>query len=239
MRQRWQGTGLRPDHGTVRIHSLLLLPGFLLTIAGCALVSAPYRIAKGAVMGGVWIVKTTYEITAGTTKVIYRIGEFTYEVVKAPIDWAMTHEEIETIDGLPAKEAILQGRVKASPYVVRGKTYVPMSTEAAQKYQEVGVASWYGNESGRMTANGEAFNPNGLTAAHKYLPIPMFVQVTNLETGKSIIVRVNDRGPFPRDQAPGSGDRIIDLSMGAAKRLGFYAKGTAMVRVEAIQVKEE
>jgi rare lipoprotein A len=67
----------------------------------------------------------------------------------------------------------------------------------------------------------------------------MFAQVTNLENGKAIIVRVNDRGPFPSDQNPKSGDRIIDLSMGAARRLGFYAKGTTMVRVEAIQVKEE
>jgi rare lipoprotein A len=184
-------------------------------------------------------VKTTYEVTAGTTKVIYRVGEFTYEVVKAPIGWALTHEEIESIDGLPAKEAIRQGRVKASPYVVRGKTYVPMSMEAAQRYREEGMASWYGYESGRMTATGEAFNPNGLTAAHKYLPIPTFVQVTNLENDRSIIVRVNDRGPFPSDQNPRSGDRIIDLSMGAAKRLGFYARGTAMVRVEAIQTREE
>jgi rare lipoprotein A len=229
---------LRLEHAIVRI-SLLLLPGFALIVAGCALVSAPFKVAKGAVTGGVWVVKTTYEVTAGTTKVIYRIGGFTYEVVKAPIGWAMTHEEIESIDGLPAKEAIRQDRIKASPYVVRGKTYVPMSLEAAQNYREVGVASWYGYESGRMTANGEAFNPNGLTAAHKYLPIPMFVQVTNLETGNAIIVRVNDRGPFPREQTPKSGDRIIDLSMGAAKRLGFYAKGTTTVRVEAIQVKEE
>ncbi len=222
-----------------RLYSLLLLPGFFLTMAGCTVLSAPFRVAKGAVMGGVWVVKTTYEVTAGTTKVIYRIGEFTYEVVKAPIDWALTHEEIESIDGLPPKEAIRQGRVKASAYVVGGKTYVPMSAEAAQRYREEGIASWYGYESGRMTATGEAFNPNGLTAAHKYLPIPMFVQVTNLENSKSIIVRVNDRGPFPSDQNPKSGDRIIDLSLGAAKRLGFYAKGTTMVRVEAIQVKEE
>ncbi|MFI5338244.1 MAG: septal ring lytic transglycosylase RlpA family protein [Candidatus Methylomirabilales bacterium] len=222
-----------------RFYSLLLLPGFFLIMAGCSLVSAPFKGAKGAVTGGVWVVKTTYEVTAGTTRVIYRIGEFTYEVVKAPIGWALTHEEIESIDGLPAKEAIRQGRVKASPYVVRGKTYVPMPAEAAQRYREEGIASWYGYESGRMTATGEAFNPNGLTAAHKYLPIPMFVQVTNMENSKSIIVRVNDRGPFPSDQNPKSGDRIIDLSMGAAKRLGFYAKGTTMVRVEAIQVKEE
>jgi len=78
-----------------------------------------------------------------------------------------------------------------------------------------------------------------MTAAHKYLPIPAFVQVTNLENGRSLIVRVNDRGPFPSDQNPRSGDRVIDLSMGAASRLGFQAKGTARVRVEAIQVKEE
>jgi rare lipoprotein A len=222
-----------------RIRILVLVPGILLAVSGCSLVSTPYKVAKGAVTGGVWVVKTTYEVTAGTTKVIYRIGGFTYEVVKAPIGWALTHEEIESIDGLPAKEAIQQGRVKASPYVVGGKMYAPMSAEAARRYREEGIASWYGYESGRMTANGEAFNPNGLTAAHRYLPIPMFVQVTNLENGKSVIVRVNDRGPFPSDQNPKSGERIIDLSMGAARRLGFYAKGTAMVRVEAIQVKEE
>ena len=219
--------------------SLLLLLWVLLVGTGCALVSAPFKVAKGAVTGGVWVVKTTYEVTAGTTKVIYRVGEFTYEVVKAPIGWALTHEEIESIDGIPAKEAIRQGRVKASPYVVRGKTYVPMSMEAAQRYREEGMASWYGYESGRMTATGEAFNPNGLTAAHKYLPIPTFVQVTNLENNRSIIVRVNDRGPFPSGQNPRSGDRIIDLSMGAAKRLGFYGRGTAMVKVEAIQTREE
>ena len=160
-------------------------------------------------------------------------------MVRAPIEWALTHEEIESIDGLPAREAIRQDRVKSAPYVVRGKKYVPMSVEEAQRYREDGIASWYGYESGRMTATGEAFNPNGLTAAHKYLPIPAFVQVTNLENGRSLIVRVNDRGPFPSDQNPRSGDRVIDLSMGAASRLGFQAKGTARVRVEAIQVKEE
>jgi rare lipoprotein A len=218
---------------------LLLLPGLLLAGAGCSLVSAPFKAAKGAVMAGVWVVKTTYEVTAGTTKVIYRVGEFTYEVVKAPIGWALTHEEIESIDGLPPKEAIREGKVKSAPYVIRGKTYTPMSMESAQRYREEGMGSWYGHETGRMTATGEAFNPNGLTAAHKYLPIPMFVQVTNLENNRSIIVRVNDRGPFPSDQNPRSGDRIIDLSMGAAKRLGFYAKGTALVRVEAIQTREE
>jgi rare lipoprotein A len=217
----------------------LALPVFLLAGAGCSLISAPFRLVKGTVKGTVWMVKTTYEVTAGTTKVIYRIGEFTFEVVKAPIEWALTHEEIESIDDLPPKEAIGQGRVKTAPYVVKGRRYVPMSVEEAQRYREDGVASWYGYESGRMTATGEAFNPNGLTAAHKYLPIPMFVQVTNLENGRSLIVRVNDRGPFPSDQNPRSGDRVIDLSLGAARRLGYQAKGTTRVRVEAIQLREE
>ena len=118
-----------------------------------------------------------------------------------------------------------------------------MSLEEAKDYKEVGIASWYGYETrrkkgGYMTANGEAFNPIGLTAAHKYLPLPMYVKVTNLENNRSIIVRVNDRGPFPSRNNPKSGDRIIDLSMGAAKRLGFYKKGTALVKGEAIQIKE-
>jgi len=81
-----------------------------------------------------------------------------------------------------------------------------------------------------MTANGEVFDPEGLNAAHKYLPLPSYVKVTNLENGKSIIVRVNDRGPFVAG-------RIIDLSAGAAKRLGYYNKGTAKVLVETIKVE--
>jgi len=87
-----------------------------------------------------------------------------------------------------------------------------------------------------MTANGEAFNPEGLTGAHKYLPLPTHVRVTNLENGRSIIVRVNDRGPFPSVNNPDSGKRIIDLSQGAAKKLGFYNKGTARVKVETVSV---
>jgi rare lipoprotein A len=204
-----------------------------LTCSACAMIRVPYDIAKTAVTGGVWVVKTTYQVTAGTVKVVYRIGEFTFEVVKAPAEWALTHEEVETIDGLPAKEAIRQNRVKAAPYVVHGKTYVPMSAEAAQHYQEEGMASWYGRESGRMTATGEVFDPEGLSAAHKYLPIPAFVKVTNLTNNRSLIVRVNDRGPFA------GRDRIIDLSSGAAKRLDFQKQGLARVRVEAIQLREE
>lgn len=206
---------------------------------GCAVITVPYHAVKNAVEGGVWVVKKTYVVAAGTTKIIYKVGEFTFEVVKAPIDWALTHKEIQSIDGLPVREAIRQGRVKTAPYVVGGIRYVPMSLEKAKNYREEGLASWYGYESGKMTANGEVFNPNGLSAAHKYLPLPTFVKVTNLENRKSVIVRVNDRGPFPSVHNAKSGQRIIDLSMGAAKKLGFYGKGTARVRVEAIKLSEE
>ena len=206
---------------------------------GCSVVTVPYRAAKSVVQGGVWIAKKTYVVAKGTTTIVYKIGEYTFEVVKAPIEWALTHDEIENIDGLPVREAIRRGRVKTAPYVVAGRRYVPMSYPKARNYREEGVASWYGYESGKMTANGEAFNPDGLSAAHKYLPIPMFVKVTNLENRKSVIVRVNDRGPFPSVHNARSGERIIDLSLGAAKKLGFRGKGIARVSVEAIQVKVE
>ncbi len=170
----------------------------------------------------------------------YSVGGFSFTVVKAPLDWPMTHDGIEEIGGLPPKEAIREGKVKNSPYTVGGVRYEPMTVAQAGSYREVGVASWYGYETrnrqgGHMTANGEAFDPNGLTAAHKYLPLPTYVRVTNLDNNRSIIVRVNDRGPFPSPTNSHSGDRIIDLSMGAAKKLGFYRQGTARVRVETVQ----
>jgi len=207
-------------------------------------IKGTYKVAKGVVKGTFYIVKGAYELTAGTTRLVYHIGKFTFEVVRAPLEWPLTHDEIESIDGLPVKEAIKQGRVKASPYIVKGRRYVPMNVEEAQSYEETGIASWYGEETrrqkdGHMTANGEAFNPYGLSAAHKYLPLPINVKVTNLENGREIIVRVNDRGPFPSENNPGSGKRIIDLSYGAAKRLGYHDKGLARVRVEVIPVKVE
>jgi rare lipoprotein A len=131
--------------------------------------------------------------------------------------------------------------VKNAPYTVKGRRYYPMSVTEARAYEEVGTASWYGDETltqkgGHMTANGEAFNPKGLSAAHKHLPLPTNVIVTNLENGRSIIVRVNDRGPFPSVHNPQSGQRVIDVTEGAAKRLGFYRQGTARVRVRAVPV---
>ena len=92
----------------------------------------------------------------------------------------------------------------------------------------VGTASWYGTKfHGQATANGETYDLCGMTAAHKTLPLPSYVRVTNLDNGKSVIVRVNDRGPF-------YSDRVIDLSFAAAKKLGYAETGTARVKVEGI-----
>ena len=223
-----------------RPSSLLFLIALL--FPGCTVVKTTYDVVAGTVKGTYKLAKGVYTLTSGTAKVTYQIGKFTFEVVQAPFDWPLTHDEIETIDGLPVKEAIRQGRVKWAPYVVKCRRYVPMNVRKAQRYEEKGVASWYGEETrrqkgGHMTANGEAFNPMALTAAHKYLPLPINVRVTNLENGRSIVVRVNDRGPFPSVNNPNSGKRIIDLSYGAARRLGFHKKGLARVHVKVIPVQ--
>lgn len=214
-----------------------------LVFPGCSIAKKTYRIGKGAVTGTLWVVKGAYKFTRKTTKLVYKIGKFSFEVTKAPLDWPLMNDEIESIDGLPVKEAIRQGRVKNSPYTVKGKRYHPMTVAKARGYDEKGIASWYGNETlrqkdGHMTANGEAFNPKALSAAHKLLPLPTNVKVTSLENGRSVIVRVNDRGPFPSIHNARSGDRVIDLSAAAAKKLGFYRKGTARVRVQAVELVE-
>nr|WP_298140635.1 septal ring lytic transglycosylase RlpA family protein [uncultured Pseudomonas sp.] len=122
------------------------------------------------------------------------------------------------------------GRVKASPYTVLGKQYYPIAD--ARRYRAEGLASWYGTRfHGQATANGETYDLYGMTAAHKTLPLPSYVRVTNLENGKTAILRVNDRGPF-------YSDRIIDLSFAAAKKLGYAENGTARVRVEGIDPEE-
>jgi rare lipoprotein A len=111
-------------------------------------------------------------------------------------------------------------------YEVMGQRYHVLPD--SDGYEERGVASWYGREfHGRRTSNGEVYDMYGLTAAHKTLPLPTNARVTNLATGKSIVVRINDRGPFKKD-------RLIDLSYGAARELGFLSAGTTLVEVEAI-----
>lgn len=108
------------------------------------------------------------------------------------------------------------------PYQIRGRWYHPQED---RNYQEVGMASWYGDRfHGRPTATGETFDMNALTAAHKTLPLPGLVEVTNLENGRTAVLRVNDRGPFVDG-------RIIDLSRGAARELGLLERGVGRVRV--------
>lgn len=114
------------------------------------------------------------------------------------------------------------------PYTVFGRHYFPMPD--GKGYEAEGEASWYGQKfHGHLTANGEIYNMYDMTAAHKTLPLPSFVRVTNTENNKSAIVRVNDRGPFHNN-------RIIDLSWAAAKKLDFLKTGTAPVRLEVIHV---
>ncbi|MEA2896493.1 MAG: rare lipoprotein [Bradyrhizobium sp.] len=111
------------------------------------------------------------------------------------------------------------------PYTVAGRVYVP---EEDPSYREEGMASWYGDDfHGRLTANGEVFDMASLTAAHPTLPIPSYARVTNLSNGKSLIVRVNDRGPY-------HGNRLIDVSNRAAELLEFKGNGVARVRVEYV-----
>ncbi len=111
------------------------------------------------------------------------------------------------------------------PYQIRGVWYYPAED---WEYDETGIASWYGPDfHGKATANGDVFDQNDITAAHRTLPMPSIVRVTNLENGRSLVVRVNDRGPFAHG-------RIIDLSRRSAQLLGFEAKGTAKVRVQVL-----
>jgi rare lipoprotein A len=111
------------------------------------------------------------------------------------------------------------------PYTVAGRVYVP---EEDVNYREEGLASWYGDDfHGRLTANGEVFDMGALTAAHPTLPMPCYARVTNLNNGKSLIVRVNDRGPY-------HGNRLIDVSNKAAELLEFKGNGVARVRVEYV-----
>ena len=129
--------------------------------------------------------------------------------------------------GCGGRSSWRKGGVRGTkPYTVRGKTYYPL--KSAHGFVEEGVASWYGpGFHGRTTANGERYNQYAMTAAHKLLPLGTQVRVTHLGNGRSVIVRINDRGPFV-------GDRVIDLSRAAASRLQILGPGTGRVRVQSL-----
>jgi rare lipoprotein A len=133
----------------------------------------------------------------------------------------------DVTDAVPRPDPILAVGNR-SPYTVNGVTYEIL--EDASAYRERGIASWYGTKfDGQKTSNGEIYDLYQASAAHKTLPIPCYARVTNLENSRSIVVRVNDRGPF-------HADRLIDLSYGAAVKLGFMERGTASVEVEVLDI---
>jgi peptidoglycan lytic transglycosylase len=117
-----------------------------------------------------------------------------------------------------------------SSYVVLGKRYHTL--DSSNNYRERGIASWYGTKfHGHRTSSGESYDMYKMSAAHKSLPLPTYARVTNLDNGKSVVVKVNDRGPF-------HDNRLIDLSYAAASRLGILGKGTGLVEIEAINPRE-
>ena len=127
-------------------------------------------------------------------------------------------------DALPRAEPL--HRFANRPYQVFGKDYVPLTRVAP--FRETGTASWYGRRyHGSATSSGEKYDMYAMTAAHPTLPIPSYARITSLANGRSVVVRVNDRGPFHTD-------RIIDLSYTAAWKLGYVGAGSARVEVEAI-----
>ncbi len=127
-------------------------------------------------------------------------------------------------DAVPKVEALY--KYSSKPYMALGKKYYPLKT--AKGYKKQGMASWYGKQfHGKKTAIGEVYDMYGMTAAHTLLPLPSYVKVTNVENGRSVVVRVNDRGPFKHK-------REIDLSYAAAYKLRLIEKGTGLVKVETL-----
>ena len=136
--------------------------------------------------------------------------------------------ELNGVKSVPIKYEKTDGRGCNRNYTVLGKNYEVWN--GMTSYIEEGTASWYGpNFNGKKTSMGEVYNQKGISAAHKNVPLPSYLKVTNLSNGKKMVVRVNDRGPFV-------GDRILDLSEGAARYLGVYGPGTAKVRLEYLNI---
>jgi rare lipoprotein A len=132
------------------------------------------------------------------------------------------------LDAIPDAKPVLEplNRFANRPYSVFGREYVPATS--LRPYKERGIASWYGRKfHGQKTSNGETYDMYAMSAAHPTLPLPSYARVTSIATGKSVVVRVNDRGPFLHD-------RVIDLSYAAAHRLGIAQRGSGEVEVEAI-----
>ncbi len=173
------------------------------------------------------IVLTTFFLILVSSCSVFQAGSISPRKDSAP---SIGVNPNTIIDATPRKDEITRAGNK-NPYTVLGKTYHLLPS--SKGYNVEGIASWYGTKfQGRPTANGETYNLYAMTAAHRTLPIPAYVKVTNLDNNRTAVVRVNDRGPF-HDQ------RVIDLSYAAAVKLGYAKSGTARVRVEAVNLDDQ
>jgi rare lipoprotein A len=183
-----------------------------------------YPLANPFIIGRLWISAAAWRSGIGHTIICLGMVSMVIGCTSLQKNQGSAVAVKESADS-PSSQENEKGHKLSRPYRIKGKKYHPMAI--SKGYREEGVASWYGSESGNRTATGDRFKINGLTAAHKTLPLPTRARVTNLENNRSIVVVVNDRGPFH----PG---RLIDLSYGAAKRLNMHRHGTSRVLVEAL-----
>lgn len=194
--------------------ALILAAGILVFVAGCGTILKQDKRGKTSSATSVWP-------GAAQKKGGYYLDDGPGD--NPPSDLAFIP------DAVPQDEPLRQANMR--PYVALGKWYTPMAGLAS--YKERGIASWYGRRyHGQKTASGEVYDMYGMTAAHTILPIPSYVRVTNIRNGKSVVVRVNDRGPF-------LSDRLIDLSYTAAYKLDVLGGGSAWVEVETILPGDE
>lgn len=218
----------------------VLVAATILAIAGCA--SGPKKSASepAALPGGGDVGRSDLPSSrkrspyAPAQEDLSKRGDYTAGGLYAPHIKDSVPGELPDVDAIPEPEVVDLPRSRygnRSPYKVLGKTY--KVRDSAEGYDETGLASFYGNKfHGRRTSNLEVYDMYAFTAAHKTLPLPSFARVTNLDNGKSVVVRVNDRGPF-------HDGRIIDLSYAAAVKLGIQSRGTGRVEVRGLSAGED
>jgi rare lipoprotein A len=170
------------------------------------------------------LITSQFLVSCAAVSLVSTVAEVGYDVVSAPFKiaaWMIPDGDATEAPGpLGSDNNPKIGR----PYQIAGRWYTPRPEN--KNFTEVGYSSWYGPQfHGKDTANGEVFDMNQLTAAHRTLPLPSYIRVTNLSNGRSVVLRVNDRGPF-------ANDRILDVSRRGAQILGFEQKGVQKVRIE-------
>ena len=216
-------TGIGRQASGVRVCGVAFCAMALLGLVGCSSApKPPVRIESSAPSAD----KTPAPAPPPTTSSSTRPGGY----YKDDGPGANPPPDLEFIPNAEPKPEPLH-KFANNPYAVLGQSYVPDKTR--KPYQARGIASWYGKKfHGKRTSSGEIYDMYGMTAAHPTLPIPSYVRVTSVKNGKSVIVRVNDRGPF-------HSNRIIDLSYTAANKLGYVQAGSGLVDVESIDPSQE